>query len=108
MNLQPIEKRTKSADGLLSLHSIFHTIQGEGPFCGTPSVFVRLAGCNLQCPACDTDYTQGRRAASAQEILDNWETHAAKFKKVRPTSEPVEVALEDPSDAPTTADPVPA
>ncbi|MEZ5300368.1 MAG: glutamate synthase large subunit [Verrucomicrobiales bacterium] len=44
----------------------------------------------------------------AQEILDNWETHAAKFKKVRPTSEPVEVALEDPSDAPTTADPVPA
>ncbi|MEG7364337.1 7-carboxy-7-deazaguanine synthase QueE, partial [Pseudomonas citronellolis] len=70
MNLQPIEKRTKSADGLLSLHSIFHTIQGEGPFCGTPSVFVRLAGCNLQCPACDTDYTQGRRAASVQEILD--------------------------------------
>lgn len=69
MNLQPIEKRTKSADGLLSLHSIFHTIQGEGPFCGTPSVFVRLAGCNLQCPACDTDYTQGRRVASAQEIL---------------------------------------
>jgi organic radical activating enzyme len=70
MNLQPIEKRTRSADGLLSLHSIFHTIQGEGPFCGTPSVFVRLAGCNLQCPACDTDYTQGRRAASVQEILD--------------------------------------
>lgn len=69
MNLQPIEKRTKSADGLLSLHSIFHTIQGEGPFCGTPSLFVRLAGCNLQCPACDTDYTQGRRAASVQEIL---------------------------------------
>lgn len=70
MNLQPIEKRAKSADGLLSLHSIFHTIQGEGPFCGTPSVFVRLAGCNLQCPVCDTDYTQGRRAASVQEILD--------------------------------------
>lgn len=70
MNLQPIEKRTKSGDVLLSLHSIFHTIQGEGPFCGTPSVFVRLAGCNLQCPACDTDYTQGRRVTSAQEILD--------------------------------------
>lgn len=70
MNLQPIEKRVKRSDGMLDVHSIFLTIQGEGPFCGTPSVFVRLAGCNLQCPACDTDYTQGRRAASVQEILD--------------------------------------
>lgn len=69
MNLQPIEKRTTSSNGQLSLHSIFHTIQGEGPFCGTPSVFIRLAGCNLQCPACDTDYTTGRWTASPQEIL---------------------------------------
>lgn len=70
MNQQPIEKRVRRADGQLSVHSVFYTIQGEGPFCGTPSVFIRLAGCNLQCPGCDTDYTQGRRAASAQEILD--------------------------------------
>lgn len=69
MNNQPIEKRSHRLDGLLEVHSIFHTIQGEGPFCGTPAVFVRLAGCNLQCPGCDTDYTQGRRVASAQEIL---------------------------------------
>lgn len=69
MNLQPIEKRTRSADGLLSLHSIFHTIQGEGPFCGTPAVFIRLAGCNLQCPMCDTEYTQGRRQFHPRNIL---------------------------------------
>lgn len=88
MNLQPIEKRTKSADGLLSLHSIFHTIQGEGPFCGTPSVFVRLAGCNLQCPACDTDYTQGRRAASAQEILDKVQEYQSRGLVVITGGEP--------------------
>jgi 7-carboxy-7-deazaguanine synthase len=70
MNIQPIEKRVKRSDGMLDVHSIFLTIQGEGPFCGTPAVFIRLAGCNLQCPGCDTDYTQGRHAASAQEILN--------------------------------------
>lgn len=36
---------------------IFETIQGEGPFIGRPSVFIRTAGCNLQCVWCDTPYT---------------------------------------------------
>ena len=57
MNKQPIEKRNLREDGVLDVHSVFYTIQGEGPFCGTPCVFVRLAGCNLQCPGCDTEYT---------------------------------------------------
>jgi organic radical activating enzyme len=69
MNQQPIEKRVdQRPDKLLDVHSIFHTIQGEGPFCGTPAVFVRLAGCNLQCPACDTEYTQGRQLQSVADI----------------------------------------
>jgi 7-carboxy-7-deazaguanine synthase len=38
MNFQSIEKRIKSADGLLSLHSI----QGEGPFCDTDYIFNRF------------------------------------------------------------------
>lgn len=73
VNEQPIEKRTTMyANGHqnLDVHSIFYTIQGEGPFCGTPAVFIRLAGCNLQCPACDTNYTLGREWLDTDKILD--------------------------------------
>ena len=42
---------------MLQLAEIFYSIQGEGTFSGTPAVFVRLAGCNLACDFCDTDYS---------------------------------------------------
>lgn len=42
---------------MLQLAEIFYSIQGEGEFTGTPAVFVRLAGCNLSCDFCDTDYS---------------------------------------------------
>lgn len=67
MNIQPPEKSV--AGDAVDLHSIFLTIQGEGPFCGTPAVFVRLAGCNLQCPGCDTEYTSGRQQLSPIEVV---------------------------------------
>lgn len=67
INIQPRERRVDLK--LLSVHSIFETIQGEGPFCGMPCVFVRLAGCNLQCPKCDTDYTTGRETMSAETVV---------------------------------------
>lgn len=51
------------------VHSVFDTIQGEGPFAGAPAVFVRLTGCNLQCPGCDTDYTSSRIHYEPAELL---------------------------------------
>lgn len=66
MNTQPVEKRRHGA--ALEVHSIFPTIQGEGPFSGRAAIFVRLAGCNLQCPLCDTDYTSTRRLLTAAQV----------------------------------------
>jgi 7-carboxy-7-deazaguanine synthase len=53
---------------LLQLAEIFYSIQGEGTWTGTPAVFVRLAGCNLSCAFCDTDYAL-RFFASAEEVV---------------------------------------
>ncbi len=36
---------------------IFYTLQGEGPSCGRPAIFLRLSNCNLACSWCDTPYT---------------------------------------------------
>jgi len=68
MNEQPPEKVDHKST-TLDVHSIFSTIQGEGPFSGQRAVFIRLAGCNLQCPLCDTDYTNGRKELSDNNIL---------------------------------------
>lgn len=52
----------------LDYKELFHTLQGEGPHVGVPSFFLRLAGCNLQCPWCDTDYTTRRRKMSVDFV----------------------------------------
>lgn len=43
----------------LAVKEIFPTIQGEGPLAGVPAIFIRLAGCNLACHFCDTDFEGG-------------------------------------------------
>ena len=46
-----------TTDRTLRLSEIFESVQGEGPSAGAPSVFLRLATCNLRCRWCDTKYT---------------------------------------------------
>ncbi|MBV7299735.1 7-carboxy-7-deazaguanine synthase QueE [Enterovibrio paralichthyis] len=42
---------------MYKVNEIFETIQGEGTFTGVPSVFIRLQGCPVGCPWCDTRQT---------------------------------------------------
>lgn len=41
----------------MRIAEVYSSIQGEGQFAGTPSVFVRTSGCNLRCWFCDTPFT---------------------------------------------------
>jgi 7-carboxy-7-deazaguanine synthase len=40
----------------IQLSEIFTSIEGEGIFFGTKTMFVRMAGCHLKCHWCDTTY----------------------------------------------------
>lgn len=69
INKQSPEKPRKPSK-TLEVNEIFFSLQGEGPFVGWPAVFIRLAGCNLRCPKCDTAYTDPRRELTIPEILN--------------------------------------
>jgi len=54
----------------LRLIEIYKSVQGESSFAGRPCIFVRLAGCNLRCSWCDSEYTfTGGEPFSDDEIL---------------------------------------
>jgi len=44
-------------DAMLPVNEIFDTIQGEAFYTGSPAIFVRLQGCPIGCPWCDTKHT---------------------------------------------------
>ena len=53
----------------MKVNEIFYSLQGEGYHTGTPAVFLRLSGCNLHCPFCDTTHEDGTEMAEG-EILE--------------------------------------
>ncbi len=57
---------------LYPVNELFETIQGEGMYTGTPAIFLRLQGCPVGCPWCDTQHTwetSEDAKVSAQQML---------------------------------------
>jgi len=59
------------------VNEIFYSLQGETTAAGLPSVFVRLAGCNLDCSWCDTPYAREGSPMEMDEIMSRIETYPA-------------------------------
>ncbi|APE07619.1 MULTISPECIES: 7-carboxy-7-deazaguanine synthase QueE [Alteromonas] len=61
---------------------MFETIQGEGAHTGIPSIFVRLQGCPVGCPWCDTKHTWEIKEdliVSSKEIIEQTEESETYF-----------------------------
>ena len=61
----------------MKLAEIFKSLQGEGKNQGKPCLFIRLAGCNLNCRWCDTAYARaGGMEMNLDMILEQvWRTN---------------------------------
>lgn len=53
----------------MRINEIFYSLQGEGRHTGKAAVFIRLSGCNLKCPFCDTDFFINKEMRE-EEIVD--------------------------------------
>lgn len=65
-NYNPTQSFDKTA---LNVCDIFTSVQGEGKDSGVHALFIRTAGCNLQCPWCDTKYSWGEGKLISQDDI---------------------------------------
>ncbi|MEI6330054.1 MAG: 7-carboxy-7-deazaguanine synthase QueE [Pseudanabaena sp. ELA645] len=54
----------------LPIVETFHSVQGEGAWMGTNAFFIRLAGCDVGCPWCDTKISWNVKKHPQIEIAD--------------------------------------
>lgn len=82
---------------MLRVTEIFHSIQGESSHAGRPCIFVRLAGCNLRCRWCDSEYTfTGGERMSIDNVVERVRGYGCDLVEVtggEPLAQPEAFAL---------------
>lgn len=78
-----------ATNGRLGLVEIFHSFQGEGYNSGRPALFIRFAGCNLDChfadgAICDTPWRKTRLKLTLTELTEWVESHRNPTNGRRP------------------------
>ena len=78
----------------MKVSEIFYSLQGEGFLAGTPSAFIRLAGCPLRCRWCDTKYAWDQTAGAHYtiekilQIIQQWPCNFAVVTGGEPVVNP--------------------
>lgn len=75
---------------------IFDSIQGEGCNIGKTATFVRFAGCNLNCPWCDTEWSKAKEMLTLEELVSriNFDMSMVVFTGGEPTLQKLEPIFE--------------
>ena len=72
-----------------SIHEIFASIQGEGPWIGQRHIFVRFQGCDIRCGYCDTPGASSFESAKADAAPCTVQVKAGPFAEYEKIPNPV-------------------
>lgn len=87
----PTASSVKTRTKTLPVVETFHSVQGEGLWTGKSAFFIRLAGCDVGCPWCDTKHSwpADKHPQIAVEVLVNEAITASPFMVVITGGEPL-------------------
>lgn len=72
----------------MKVNEIFYSLQGEGDLTGSPCIFIRLAGCDMTCGFCDTEFESGKHM-SYEDIFQELQKYKPCMQVVWTGGEPM-------------------